>query len=376
MHKSKSHDLSITVLFLEPQPCIRALKYGEGLRSTEDDVRLVFAYMQRTLTQFYGYGDELFDRMIKLEEEDLPQQIRELIDAENIDIVHSHNAPDFLTVAAIEASQGRIPVIHDIHDLISVRSTPYGTLQPRDPHVLESERRAVTECDGLIYVTTGVEKACESTYPISQKPTLVFPNYVPRRLIPSTSRRKLSENDGEIHIVYEGSVDSVNLGSHYDLRDIFEAIADQGIHIHIYASRENPDYAAFADGNGYIRYHGHLDTRDLLQEITQYDYGWAGFNTARNKEHTDTVLANKVLEYVVCGLPVISFNHKTQQEFIEENGIGIVINEIDELSSRLREQPGLDKVRVRVLERRHNFTIEDKIRNVVDFYRSSAQWNV
>ncbi len=370
--ESKSHDSSVKILFLEPQPCIRALKYAEGLRSTEDDVRLIFAYTKKTLTQFYGYGDELFDRMIKLEEEELPQQIRELFDTENIDIVHSHNAPDFLTVAAIEASQGRIPVIHDIHDLISIRSTPYGTLHPRDPHALESERRAVTECDGLIYVTTGVEEACESTYPIDQKPTLVFPNYVPRRLIPSTLRRKLSENDGEIHMVYEGSIDSVNLGSHYDLKDIFKAIADQGIHIHIYASKENPDYAAFANENGYVHYHGHLHTKELLQEMTEYDYGWAGFNTARNKEHTDMVLANKVLEYVVCGLPVISFNHKTQQDFIEENGIGIVISEMDELSSRLREQPELDKVRARVLECRHDFAVEDEIGKVLDFYRSLA----
>lgn len=360
------------ILFLEPQPCIRALKYAEGLRSTEDDVRLIFAYTEKTLTQFYGYGDELFDRMIKLEEEELPQQIIEMFDTEHIDIVHSHNAPDFLTVAAIEASQGRIPVIHDIHDLLSIRSTPYGTLDPRDPHVLETERRAVTECDGLIYVTTGVKEACKSAYPIDQKPTLVFPNYVARRLMPSALRRKSSENDGEIHIVYEGSLDSVNLGGHYDLKNIFKAIADQGIHIHIYSSRENPDYDAFADGNGYIHYHGHLDTKELLQEITRYDYGWAGFNTARNKEHTDTVLANKVLDYIVCGLPVISFDHKTQQDFIEENGIGIVISEIDELSSRLREEPELDKVRVRVLECRHNFTVEDKIRQVLDFYKSLA----
>jgi glycosyltransferase involved in cell wall biosynthesis len=358
------------ILFLQQQPCIRALKYAEGLRSTKDDVKLIFAYTHKTLTQFYGYGDELFDRMIKLEKKKLTPQIRKLIYTENIDIVHSHNAPDFLTLSAIEASRGRIPIIHDIHDLISIRNTPYGTLDPKGQHVLEIERRAVTECNGLIFVTSGVKDACESAYPIDQKPTLVFPNYVPRRLMPSALRRKLSENYGEIHIVYEGSLDSVNLGGHYDLKDIFKAIADQEIHIHIYSSKENPDYNAFADGNSYIHYHGHLDTKKLLQEITQYDYGWAGFNTARNKEHVDTVLSNKVLEYISCGLPVISFGHKTQQEFIEENGIGIVIDEIGELSSRLREEPELNKIGSRVLECRQYFTIEDKIRQVLDFYKS------
>jgi len=360
----------MNILFLQQQPCIRALKYAEGFRSTKDDVKLIFAYIHKTLTQFYGYGDELFDRMIKLEKKKLPPQIRKLLITEKIDIVHSHNAPDSLTLSAIKASRGRIPIIHDIHDLISIRSTLYGTLDPKDHHVLEIERRAVTECNGLIFVTSGVKDACESAYPIGQKPTLVFPNYVPGRLIPSALRRKLSKNYGEIHIVYEGSLDSVNLGGHYDLKDIFKAIADQKIHIHIYSSKENPDYDAFADSNNYIHYHGHLDTKKLFREITQYDYGWAGFNTARNKEHVDTVLANKVMEYISCGLPVISLGHKTQQEFIEENGIGIVINEIGELSSKLRKEPELNEIRSRVLGCRQYFTIEDKIRQVLDFYRS------
>lgn len=360
----------MTVLFLQQQPCIRSLKYAEGLRSIKDDIKIIFAYLNKTLTQFYGYGDELFDRMIKLGKKKLTPQIRKLIYTENIDIVHSHNAPDFLTLSAIEASRRKIPIIHDIHDLISIRSTSYGSLDPKDYHVLETERRAITECNGLIFVTSSIKNICESAYSIDQKPTLIFPNYIPRRLIPSTLRRKLSEKYGEIHIVYAGSLDSVNLGGHYDLKDIFKAIADQGINIHIYSSKVNPEYEAFADSSNYIHYHGHLEIKKLLQEITQYDYGWAGFNTVRNKEHVDTVLANKVMEYISCGLPVISFGHKTQKKFIDENGIGIVINEIGELSSRLNKEPEINEIRSRVLERRHYFTIEDKIRQVLDFYKS------
>ncbi len=360
----------MNILFLEAQPCIRALKYAEGLKSVGSEVKLFFAYTRKTLTQFYGYGDELFEMMIKLKPEELPQQINALFDWKNIDLVHSHNAPDFLTVSAIEASRGRIPIIHDIHDLISIRNTPYGSLDPRDSYILEIERRAVTKCDGLIYVTSGVKEACESAYPLGQKPRIVFPNYVPRRLMPSTLRRKLSKDDGKIHLVYEGGLDSLNLGSHYDLKDIFKAIADQGIHIHIYSSIENPDYSAFAEGNDYIHYQGHLDAKELFSEITQYDYGWAGFNITRNKKHVDTVLANKVLEYIGCGLPVISLNHETQRKFIEENGIGVVITKMDQLSSRLQEESELNEVRRRVLECRDQFTIESKINAVLNFYKS------
>jgi len=49
----------------------------------------------------------------------------------------------------------------------------------------------------------------------------------------------------------------------------------------------------------------------LLDEITQYDFGWAGFNVNRkNREHLDVALPNKVFEYVGCGLPVLAFPHK------------------------------------------------------------------
>ena len=50
----------MNILFLERQPCIRALKYAEGFK--DKDIRLSFAYEAQTLSEFYGYGDELFHK--------------------------------------------------------------------------------------------------------------------------------------------------------------------------------------------------------------------------------------------------------------------------------------------------------------------------
>ena len=41
------------VLFLQQQPCVRALKYAVGL---EGEVELGFAYRGRTLSDLYGAG--------------------------------------------------------------------------------------------------------------------------------------------------------------------------------------------------------------------------------------------------------------------------------------------------------------------------------
>ena len=51
--------------------------------------------------------------------------------------------------------------------------------------------------------------------------------------MPSQLHRKISEKDGETHIVYIGTVTSIIKDSHYDLREIFKQIATYGIHIHM-----------------------------------------------------------------------------------------------------------------------------------------------
>ena len=47
------------VLFLQQQPCVRAMKYAVGLRRARST--LGFAYRGRTLSELYGAGDELFE---------------------------------------------------------------------------------------------------------------------------------------------------------------------------------------------------------------------------------------------------------------------------------------------------------------------------
>ena len=46
------------ILFLQQQPCVRALKYAVALRSEFPGIRLGFAYQGKTLSGWYGSGDE------------------------------------------------------------------------------------------------------------------------------------------------------------------------------------------------------------------------------------------------------------------------------------------------------------------------------
>ena len=125
------------ILFLQQQPCMRALKYAAALRAAYPSFKLGFAYQGRTLTEWYGSGDELFHRWWKVGSE--PRENLETAAAEfRPDLIHSHNLPDSLTVIALELFAGRIPVVHDVHDLQSLRRTPYenGFPEPREPLAL------------------------------------------------------------------------------------------------------------------------------------------------------------------------------------------------------------------------------------------------
>ena len=133
------------VLFLQQQPCIRALKYAVALRSAFPGIQLGFAYQGKTLSGWYGTGDELFERWWNLGSEPL-KGLRQVGEEFRPDLIHSHNLPDSLTAIALELFAGRVPVVHDVHDLQSLRRTPYEHGFPEPVEALALEQLAIEGC--------------------------------------------------------------------------------------------------------------------------------------------------------------------------------------------------------------------------------------
>ena len=288
-------------------------------------------------------------------------------------IIHSHNAPDTLTLTAIDIDT-EVPVIHDVHEILTIHNSGFfaGDNEEKLTRYREEERRVCEKSDGLIHATGGIRRYVQQQYDVNADREIVFYNYVLESLMTHRFVRKLSERDGGIHIAYIGCITSVVPGSHYDLRGIFNEIADLGIHIHIYPTKDlitksNNDYRRLAESSRFLHFHGTLDYRRLLYEITQYDFGWAGFNGETNREHVNITLPNKVFDYVSSGLPIISFPHKTVQRFIEKHGLGLVVEGVDELPRRLKDV-NLSKLKERVMKSRCAFTMESNILKLIEFY--------
>ncbi len=357
----------MNILFLRPQPGIRSLKYAMAFKNAEFDVDIIHGYTCKTLTEYYGYGDEYFKKFVKLDLKNLERDIRRVVDRYQIHLVHSQNAPDYLTISAIRAVDD-VPIIHENQDAISLRKTPYSPGgypgSDRESQLL-NERIANEQCDARIHVSEELREYIQRKY--GSMKDLVFYNYASMQMLPSSFEEKLSKEDGQVHIVYEGTLASFD-GDHYDLTEIFEGIASHQLHVHIYAANANPDYKKLAEKNSFIHYHGHLDPRKLFAEITQYDFGWAGFNDVKNKAHMDVALPNKTMEYLACGLPTLSFPHKAQKSFIEKHGVGIVVEDLEMLPEKLSDKNLLKKIRENVLRKRLQFTFERNIDKIIDFY--------
>ncbi|MDP9133309.1 MAG: glycosyltransferase family 4 protein [Actinomycetota bacterium] len=218
------------VLFVQQQPCVRALKHAVGLAG---EVTLGFAYRGRTLSELYGAGDELFEAWYPLGD-DQAAALPEIVEAFAPDAIHSHNLPDTLTVLALDTV--RVPVIHDVHDMQSLRRTPYedGFPEPGDPIALE--RRAAEESAALVTVSPELVAELAARYRLPRR-VLAYANYALRRDLPDLLPRA---PEGPPRLVYQGTL-STN-GGHYDLRDLFAAIAAQGVSLDVYPAREVPEY--------------------------------------------------------------------------------------------------------------------------------------
>jgi len=371
------NEMEFNILFLEPQPCIRALKYARGLkRASQNKIRIVFGYLFYTLNEIYGQGNEVFDELVKLNSENHQEDIEKLVKRIEPTVIHSHNAPDFLTISAIDAVKGEVPVIHDCHEALTMRETGYyvdddeETIRVQYPM---QEKVANERSDGRIYVTEGVRDYIQHRYNVDPSKDMVFYSYVSESVIPSKLRRKISENDGEIHVVYIGTVTSRVKDSHYDLQEIFKSIASYGIHVHVYVSvwgMKDKAYQLLAKENDHIHFHGHRDQKSLLDEITQYDFGWAGFNAnPKNKKHLDVTLPNKVFEYIACGLPVLAFKHKNIMSFINQHNVGLVFDSLNQMASQLQNMNKNKYVKRSVLNKRHKFTVEKNIDKIIQYYR-------
>ena len=355
------------ILFLQQQPCMRALKYAAALRTVFSSFTLGFAYQGKTLSEWYGSGDDLFERWWNLGSEPA-KGLEASVEEFRPDLIHGHNLPDSLTAIALKLFSARIPVVHDVHDLQSLRRTPYENGFPEPRQALALERLVVDRCSALVTVSEELLEEIRARYR-PRAPMLAFPNYALRRDLPSVLPPADRRNGHIPRLVYQGTL-STN-GGHYDLRGIFRAIVGEGLSVDVYPSRSVPAYAELAAGLPGLQLHPTLSPSRLLAALPEYDFGWAGFNADLNRAHLDTCLPNKAYEYVGCGLPILTLGHRALSRLVGDGRLGLSLATLDNLAGQLAEL-NLVEVRRRIASARLELTVEANIHRLAQLYETVA----
>jgi glycosyltransferase involved in cell wall biosynthesis len=280
------------------------------------------------------------------------------------DIYHCHNEPSFFVTIVKELTDK--PVVLDVHDSWLARVTPEQWEERKEAgkkaiRITTEERNNFQLADALVFPSKPFADNIINEFALDQ-PYIVLPPYVPHNLFNYTS----CEYYGGL--VYEGRVDLKNsltekfeAGFEYtDYEELAKKCFELDLEFHIYASGKDDYWETYKE---IAIPHKPVKYMKLMDSLALHDWGLVG-----NIHYTpewEVAMPNKLFEYIAAGVPIVSINAKHCSEFIEEHGIGITVNSMEELRDRWREHRDCRK---RLLRVRGQFTMEKNIHVLDDLY--------
>lgn len=354
---TKKENSEMSVLFVQTAPCIRTNKIAKALKDC--GICTSLAYTENS-PQFnnrnYAEAYQQYYPIFAMEE------LINLVNESDFDIVHSSNEPDILTALLTYCKK---PIVHDCHDL----SSAYKSMTPNEMAV---EYVANVKSRGVIYTTEGIRQEALRKFNIKEDKTFVLENLISEELIPQKRLSKLSLEDGQIHIVYEGGIVGSDKMSHRYFEDIWLKIAQAGIHIHFYSHSDYQYCKKLEALHPNLHFEGNISSNELSVEMSKYDVGLCWLNTnEKNKQYLEFASPNKIQEYINAGLPVAVGNVKSQIEYVEKYRVGKFLDLAQDIVEQIKEI-ALINISDNILRER-KLTLESRMDSLIDFYADVIQ---
>lgn len=311
-----------------------------------------------------------------------PSRYRKLVEneleRENYDVVHSFSSPDVLGAAA--ARYSKVPTVFDERDMVTAfrrdvlkNYIPNGLLSFNPIYklglstiykrVLSIEREANQKSSARVYVSDYTMELARKRHGIREERSILFYNYAMKEDI-MEQQRKLSEQDGEVHIIYQGVLSLE--GYRQNVLSLLKHIAKMGIHIHIFGIGSKDVISTYKEPENRIEhYHfeGTLHHDELMREITRYDFGLIPFiPIGTESEYIHTMMPNKMFDYLASGVPLLVPESKSLGPFVRRTSTGRCFRDVNDIHSLVSMEPPSF--------RRGDYVIENHIMELEELYRS------
>lgn len=282
-------------------------------------------------------------------------QLARSVQGSPADLFHVHNEPDWMVKVVKDAGGGR-PVVFDIHDLESLR-------WQREPD--QNEREAFEAADAYVHVSIPCKQAAERYH--ASKPNIVLYSWVNEEYIP--------KHVGDVSwtsICYEGGLSTLPpleeqegriIHNMRSFQPVVAAFVEQGFNVYLFpADGHDPNDLTYENLGAYVAAPTIYPV--MLAGLRAFGFGLVG--APASSHLLEAAMPNKLFEYMSQGVVPVCMNASEAARFVEDQGIGIRLDGLENLSKQLQAGPVL---RQALLKLREQYTMEAHIGPLVELYQ-------
>ena len=285
----------------------------------------------------------------------------------------------------------RYPVIYFPYDIRSIGwdDKKFAKKQGISGLEIKAERFCFEHADGIIH--KGKENELEyiqegmlgKNLKINS-PIINFFPYCSKEFMHPINKNKLSKKNKEIHTVYAGSIGSAEIDPDNYITKCCQALTIAKIHVHVYVKSNTISsvdaVTSLSKGfetlleSKYFHIHNPLDPKEIIKEISKYDFGLHLSSAPIPKEHPERKgglnTSNKISSYLEAGLPWICYEGGVFIcQIMKKYDIGFSFNSLKDLKkikSKL-EKKNYQKLEKNVFKARQDFLMENNFERLEKF---------
>lgn len=243
--------------------------------------------------------------------------------ARRFDVVQAHSMPEALVFAATVQKLCRVPILLDVHDLTSeLFSAKFGTKQALMSAIRFSERAAFRFANEVL---TPHDRYTDMLREMTRTPVTTVMNCPDDRYF-SARPWKGWDPEGEIVFGYHGLI-----APRHGLEQVAEALA--AVRSEVPGAR----LKVWGSGDGLVPLRQRVEELGLQEFVTlptrllpihemttELEKMHVGVLASQLDPWTANVLPNKLMEYAVMGIPVITFRNATIERYFPDDAVTYV----------------------------------------------------